>query len=54
MTKWEVARYLIDAKKCIDSIWYIADNTKSLSNINLRKKTNELLREFYIFLLCST
>ena len=49
MTKWEVARYLIDAKKCIDSIWYIADNTKSLSNINLRKKTNELLREFYIF-----
>ena len=48
MTKWEAARYLIDAKKCVDSIWYIAENGKTISNINLRKKVNEILREFYI------
>lgn len=48
MKKWEVARYLIDAKKCVDSIWYIAENAKIISNINLRKKVSEILREFYI------
>ncbi|MCR5586108.1 MAG: hypothetical protein K6F77_01070 [Lachnospiraceae bacterium] len=46
--KWETARYLIDAKKCIDSLWYIAENADQLKFINLRKKTNELLVEFYI------
>ena len=48
MTKWEVARYLIDAKKCVDSIWYIAENRKQIRNIDLRKKVSEILREFYI------
>ena len=48
MTKWETARYLIDAKKCIDSILYIARHKRSLSNIDLRKKTATILREFYI------
>ena len=48
MTKWEAARYFIDAKKCIDSVWYIAENGKYISNINLRKKIEALLREFYI------
>lgn len=48
MTKWKTARYLIDAKKCIDSILYIARHNKSLCNIDLRKKTSSLLREFYI------
>ncbi len=48
MTKWEVARYLIDAKKCVDSILYIARHKKSLYNIDLRKKTSSILREFYI------
>lgn len=48
MTKWEAARYFIDAKKCIDSVWYIAENGKHISNINLRKKVDELLRVFYI------
>lgn len=27
MTKWELARYLIDAKKCVDSIMYIDECT---------------------------
>lgn len=48
MTKWEVARYLIDAKKCVDSIWYIAENRKQIRNIDLRRKVSQILREFYI------
>ena len=48
MKKWEAARYFIDAKKCVDSVWYIAENGKLISNINLRKKVEELLRAFYI------
>ena len=48
MKKWEAARYFIDAKKCVDSVWYIAENGKLISNINLRKKIDDLLRTFYI------
>ena len=28
MTKWELARYLIDAKKCVDSVLYISINAE--------------------------
>lgn len=48
MKKWETARYFVDAKKCVDSIWYIAENAKEISNIDLRKKVSDILREFYI------
>lgn len=48
MTKWELARYLIDAKKCVDSVLYISDNAEELRYINLRKKINEIRNEFYI------
>jgi len=46
--KWEVAKYLIDAKKVVDCLWYISKNVGELKNLNLRKKTQEKLREFYI------
>ena len=48
MTQWELARYIIDAKKCVDSIWYIADNVKLIANINLREKVDLILHNFYI------
>ena len=48
ITKWELARYLIDAKKCVDSIMFIARHKKSLSNINIRKKIDDIQQEFYI------
>lgn len=48
MTKWELARYLIDAKKCVDSVLYIANNAEELRYIDLRKKINEIRNEFYI------
>lgn len=46
--KWELARYLLDAKKNVDSMWYIAENAGLLKYLNLRKKTNDLRREFFI------
>ena len=47
-SKWELARYLIDAKKNVDSMWFMAENTETLKYLNLRKKSNDLRREFYI------
>lgn len=48
MNKWELTRYLIDAKKCVDSIIYIDNNSLIIKNINIRKKVNERRDEFYI------
>lgn len=48
MTKWELARYLIDAKKCVDSVLYISINAEELRYIDLRKKLNGIRNEFYI------
>lgn len=46
--KWQLAQCLIDAKKTVDSMLYIAENGEQLSNIGLRDKTRELRRTFYI------
>jgi len=48
MNKWELARYLIDAKKCVDNIIYIEKNIDFLENIDIREKVNTKRREFYI------
>lgn len=48
MTEWELARYLIDAKKCIDSFLFISDHVPELRNIDLRNKANEIRKTFYI------
>lgn len=48
MNKWQLARYLIDAKKCIDSILFIAENIKELRNLNTRDIVDDRLRKFYI------
>lgn len=48
MTNWELARYLIDAKKCVDSIMYIEKNLVALKNIGVREKVDSKRREFYI------
>ena len=47
-TKWQIAQCLIDAKKAVDSMLYIAENDEQLSNIGLRDKVRELCRTFYI------
>lgn len=46
--KWQIAKYLIDAKKAVDALWYISKNVATLKNIDLRKKSEEKKREFYI------
>ena len=48
MTKWELARYLIDAKKSIDTILYLAQNAEQLSMLDIRSKVNETKRSFYV------
>ena len=48
MTKWELTRYLIDAKKCVDNILFIADNVKKLKNLYLKDIVDDRLRKFYI------
>lgn len=48
MQKWECARYLIDAKKNIDSLMYIALNLSKLSNIDMQEKCDNLRQKFYI------
>ena len=48
MNKWEFTRYLIDAKKCVDSILYMSENGEQLRYIDLRKKVADKRRDFYI------
>ncbi|WP_317912017.1 hypothetical protein [Carnobacterium maltaromaticum] len=47
MKKWELARYLIDAKKCVDSIIFINNNSLNL-NIDIRKNITAKRDKFYI------
>lgn len=48
MCKWENARYLIEAKRTVDSLIFISLNEKKLSNINLQEKCESLRQKFYI------
>ena len=48
MNKWELARYLIDAKKCVDNVLFIAANVKELKNLSLRDIVEDRQRKFYI------
>ncbi len=48
MTKWELARYLIEAKKNIDTLLYIKDNQRLLVNIDLRERIAATCQQFYI------
>lgn len=48
MKEWELARYLIDAKKNIDSIMYIDQNVDELSYINIKDKIRSIQTQFYL------
>lgn len=48
MEEWELARYLIDAKKCVDSVMFIDQNYSFLHNIDIREKINMKRDKFYI------
>ena len=34
MKKWELARYLLDAKKSIDTLLYVAENSEDVSMVS--------------------
>ena len=48
MTSWEIAKYFIDCKKDIDSIIYISENVRLISNLNLKGILDSRLRDYYI------
>ncbi len=45
---WENTVFLMNAKKCIDSMLYIAQNKNNLLNINLRGRLDIIRQSFYI------
>ena len=48
MTKWELARYIIDAKKSIDTILFISEHGNKIIGINLREKITSAKTKFYV------
>lgn len=48
MKKWELARYLIDAKKCVDSVLYISKHGARLQYYGLRELIDGKRNTFYI------
>ena len=48
MKKWELARYFMDAKKCVDTILFLVENAEDVSMIDIREKVTESRRKFYI------
>lgn len=48
MNKWELARYILDAKKSVDSVLYLCSHAEELSMIDLRSEVNEIKRKFYV------
>lgn len=44
--QWELARNLIDAKKAVDSLWYISKHIKELHNP--RELCNSKRNDYYI------
>jgi hypothetical protein len=48
MNKWELSRYLIDAKKAVDTMLYLSENAEQVSMIDIRDVVNETRRHFYV------
>lgn len=48
MNKWELTRYVLDAKKSIDTMLYLSENGEKLSMIDIREEVNEIKRKFYV------
>ncbi len=42
MDKWELTRYVLDAKKSIDTMLYLSENGKNLPMIDIRDEVNEV------------
>lgn len=48
MDKWKLTRYVLDAKKSVDTMLYLSENVDKLSMIDIREEVNEVKRKFYV------
>ena len=48
MNKWELARYLIDGKKSVDTVLFLVENGSKVSNIDIRQEVNDAKQKFYV------
>lgn len=48
MKKWQIAGYLIETKKCIDSLMFIDKNIDNLKNLDLNSLMEEKIQKLYI------
>ena len=46
MNKWELARYIIDGKKSVDTVLFLAENGSKVSNIDIRQEVNDAKLHF--------
>ena len=48
MKKWQIAGYLIESKKCVDSLMFIDEHIDSLKNLDLNNLVEEKVQKLYI------
>ena len=48
MNKWELARYIIDGKKSVDTVLFLVENGSKVSNIDIRQEVNDAKQKFYV------
>lgn len=48
MNKWELARYIIDGKKSVDTVRFLVENGSKVSNIDIRQEVNDAKQKFYV------
>lgn len=48
MKKWQIAGYLIESKKCVDSLMFIDEYIDSLKNLDLYNLMEEKVQKLYI------
>lgn len=48
MKKWQIAGYLIESKKCVDSLMFIDEYIDSLKNLDLNNLIEEKVQKLYI------
>lgn len=48
MKKWQIAGYLIESKKCVDSLMFIDKNIDNLKNLDINSLMEEKIQKLYI------
>ena len=48
MKKWQISGYLIESKKCVDSLMFIDKNIDNLKNLDINSLMEEKIQKLYI------